>query len=77
MFPQRKVKLFKTGRSQAVCIPREFELPGENAIMRKGDERLIIELPPAKSLLALLAMMEPLEDDFPPIVDLVPDQVIF
>ena len=32
---ERHVKLFKNGRSQAVRIPREFELPGEDAIIRK------------------------------------------
>jgi len=31
----RHVKLFTNGRNQAVRIPREFELPGEDAIMRK------------------------------------------
>ena len=29
---ERHVKLFKNGRSQAVRIPREFELPGEDAM---------------------------------------------
>jgi hypothetical protein len=44
--PPRHVKLFKNGRNQAVRIPREFELPGEDAIMRKEGERLIIEPTP-------------------------------
>src|SRR5438477_429234 len=43
MIPERHVKLFKNGRNQAVRIPREFELPGEDAIMRKEGDRLIIE----------------------------------
>ncbi|MDA0261189.1 MAG: AbrB/MazE/SpoVT family DNA-binding domain-containing protein, partial [Proteobacteria bacterium] len=42
MNPQRRVKLFKNGRNQAVRIPREFELPGEDAIMRKEGDRLVI-----------------------------------
>jgi antitoxin VapB len=67
--PQRQVKLFKNGRNQAVRIPREFELPGEDAIMRKEGERLIIEPAPPKSLLALLATLAPLAEDFPPIPD--------
>jgi hypothetical protein len=37
------VKLFKNRRNQAVRLPRELELPGEDAIMRKEGERLIIE----------------------------------
>jgi antitoxin VapB len=72
---ERHVKLFKNGRNQAVRIPREFELPGEDAVMRKEGERLIIEPAPPKSLLALLATLGPLEEDFPPIPDPVPDPV--
>ncbi len=71
----RPVKLFRNGRNQAVRIPREFELPGEDAIMRKDGERLIIEPAPTKSLLALLATLEPLDEDFPIIEDLPPDAV--
>jgi antitoxin VapB len=75
VFPERNVKLFKTGRNQAVRIPREFELPGEDAIMRKEGDRLIIELAPPKSLLAVLARLAPIEEDFPPIVDPPPEHV--
>jgi antitoxin VapB len=72
---ERHVKLFKNGRNQAVRIPREFELPGEDAIMRKEGDRLIIEPTAPKSLLALLETLEPVEDEFPPIPDLPPDPV--
>ena len=68
--PERHVKIFKNGRNQAVRIPREFELPGEEAIMRKEGGRLIIEPAAPKSLLALLDRLSTLEDDFPPIPDL-------
>jgi antitoxin VapB len=77
MFPERHVKLFKNGRNQAVRIPREFELPGADAIIRKEGDRLIIELAPPNSLLGLLATMTPLEEDFPPISDPAPDPVAF
>ena len=40
----RHVKLFKNGGSQAVRIPREFELPGDDAIMRKENDKLIIKV---------------------------------
>lgn len=40
---ERHVKLFRNGRNQAVRIPREFELPGDEAIMRKEGDRLVIE----------------------------------
>ena len=72
MIPQRHVKLFKNGRNQAVRIPREFELPGEDAIIRKEGERLIIEPAPPQSLLALLDTLAALEEDFPPIPRLGP-----
>jgi antitoxin VapB len=75
MIPERHVKLFKNGRNQAVRIPREFELPGEDAIMRKDGDRLIIEPAPPKSLLALLARLSPIDEDFPPIADPLPDRI--
>jgi antitoxin VapB len=73
--PERAVKLFKNGRNQAVRIPREFEFSGEEAVMRKEGERLIIEPAPTKSLLAVLSTLQPLKEDFPPIPDLHPDPV--
>jgi antitoxin VapB len=72
---ERRVRLFKNGRNQAVRIPREFELPGKDAIMRKEGSRLIVEPAPPKSLLALLATLAPLSEDFPPICDLPSDPV--
>jgi antitoxin VapB len=75
MIHERHVKLFKNGRNQAVRIPKEFELPGEDAIMRKEGERLVIELAPPKSLLALLATLSPLDEDFPPMKDAAPKPV--
>ncbi len=70
----RHVKLFRNGRNQAVRIPREFELPGDDAILRKEGARLIIEPAPPKSLLALLASFEPSDEDFPEIADLPPER---
>jgi len=67
---ERHVKLFKNGRNQAVRIPREFELPGDDAIIRKEGERLIIEAAPPRSLLAVLSRLQPLDEDFPTIEDL-------
>ena len=75
MHPERHVKLFKNGRNQAVRIPGEFELPGEDAIMRKEGERLIIEPAPPKSLLALLTTLVPLDEEFPPIPDPHPEPI--
>jgi antitoxin VapB len=69
MAAERRIKVFRTGRNQAIRIPREFELPGKEAIIRKEGERLIITPVPPRSLLAVLATLPTLEEDFPPIED--------
>ena len=43
--------------------------------MRKEGERLIIEPAPPKSLLAILATLAPLDEEFPPIPELALDPV--
>lgn len=75
MLPQRQVRLFKNGRNQAVRIPRAFELPGEDAVMRKDGDRLILEPAPPKSLLAVLATLKKLDEDFPAIPDASPERI--
>ena len=35
MQTERRVRLFKNGRNQALRIPKDFELPGDEAIIRK------------------------------------------
>lgn len=70
MSTERHVRLFKNGRNQAVRIPREFELPGHDAIMRKEGDCLVIEPAPPRSLLNVLATLEPLDEQFPPIEEL-------
>ncbi len=69
MFPERRVRLFKNGRNQAVRIPRGFELPGKNAVIRKEGEKLIVEPVPPKSLLSVLATLTPLTEELPEISD--------
>ena len=71
----RRVRLFKNGRNQAMRIPREFELPGHEAIVTKEGERLIIEPASRKSLLAILETLVPLKEDFPPIPELPTDPI--
>ncbi len=72
---ERHVRVFKNGRNRAVRIPREFEFRGDEAIMRKEGDRLIIEPAPPRSLLGVLATLRPLEEEFPPIPDLPPDAI--
>ena len=71
----RRVRLFRNGRNQAVRIPREFELPSVEAVMRKEGELLVIEPVRPKSLLAVLATLTPLDEDFPPANDPPPGPV--
>ena len=75
---ERHVKLFRNGRNQAVRIPREFELPGTDAIMRKEGDRLLLEPAPKNSIDRLLAALATLEDlpeheQLPEIEDLPPE----
>ena len=79
MQSERHVRLFRNGRNQALRIPREFELPGDEAILRQDGDRLVIE--PAKrkrNLLEILATLEPLDETLPEIDDPpVADEDIF
>ncbi len=69
---ERHVRLFRNGRNQALRIPREFELPGDEARIRKEGDRLIIEPEKRHSLLALLESWETPEETFPDVEDLPP-----
>jgi antitoxin VapB len=69
---QKHVRLFRNGRNQAVRIPVEFELPGNEAIMHRDGDRLVIEPVRKRGLIALLKTMKPLEESFPEIDDPVP-----
>lgn len=70
--PERHVRLFRNGRNQALRIPREFELEGEEALIRKEGDRLIVEPVRKGRLLALLASLEPLEVPFPDVDEDLP-----
>ena len=61
------VRLFRHGRSQAERIPREFELQGTEASMRKERDRLLIEPVRTDGLLGLLGRLQPLEEELPDI----------
>ena len=62
---ERHVRLFRNGRNQALRIPREFELAGDEAILRKEGDRLIVEPVHKGRLLALLATLPALDEPFP------------
>jgi antitoxin VapB len=71
---QRRVRLFRNGRNQAVRIPVEFELPGNEAIVHRDGDRLVIEPVRKRGLIALLNSMKPLNEDFPDIGDPAPQR---
>ena len=65
--PARHVRLFRNGANQAVRIPKEFELPGKEALMHREGNRLIIELVKAKASTLAEAMKdwEDMDEPFP------------
>ena len=70
MQPEKHVRLFRNGRNQAVRIPRDFEMDGNEAIIRKEGNRLILEPVGIKNcLLELLKTLEPIQEEFPEIED--------
>ena len=72
MATRSRTKLFRWGRRQAVLIPRAFELPADEAILRKEGDRLVIEpVPQRSSLMEYLTTLEPI--DFPDIRDQPPE----
>lgn len=74
MSEPRRARLFRNGRNQAVRIPVEFELPGDEAVMYRDGDRLVIEPVRKRGLVALLKTMKPVDEDFPEIDDPVPAQ---
>lgn len=65
--PARHVRLFRNGANQAVRIPKEFELPGNDAEIRQVGNSLVltpIDTPPL-TLRELLDSWEPMDEEFP------------
>lgn len=72
MYTERIVRLFRNGRDQILCIPRDLEIPGSEALLRKEGNQLIVEPMPRPSLLEVLSTWGPLEEEFPDVNDLEP-----
>lgn len=65
----RKVSLFRNGRNKALRIPVEFEPEGDEILIRKEGNLLILEpIKPKRTLAQLLDSWEP-EPDFPDVDD--------
>lgn len=67
----RQARLFRNGRNQALRIPREFELTGDEVTLRRDGKRLIIEPVKRKKnrLIEFLAALPPLVEELPEIPD--------
>ena len=65
MSSERYASLFRNGLNQALRIPKEFELDGDKAIIRKEGDKLIIEPVKKDGLLKLLASLDQIDDEFP------------
>lgn len=65
--PARHVRLFRNGANQAVRIPKEFELPGKEALIRREGNTLIIELVTGKpgTLAEAMQGWENMDEPFP------------
>ncbi len=72
---ERTVKLFRDGQDKTLRIPSEFDFPGDDAVIRKEGDRLIIEPVKRTSLLEYLKTLEPLDEEWPEIEDPPPDPV--
>jgi len=59
------VRLFRNGRNQAVRIPKEFEMEGDEAIIHKEGNRLVLEPVLKSGLLSVLAELISLDEIFP------------
>ncbi|MCM2292011.1 AbrB/MazE/SpoVT family DNA-binding domain-containing protein [Allorhizobium sp. BGMRC 0089] len=64
---ERHVRVFKNGRNRAVRIPVEFDFPGDEVIMRKEGDRIILEplTDKTQNLVDWLRSQPPVEEDFP------------
>lgn len=64
---ERHVRLFRNGSNQTLRIPREYELDGEEAVIRKEGDHLIIEPVRKGRLVEVLASLESFRGAFPDI----------
>jgi antitoxin VapB len=64
---ERRVRLFRDGTHQALCIPQEMEFQGDEALVHKEGDSLIVTPVRRGRLLELLDSWEPLDESLPEI----------
>jgi antitoxin VapB len=69
MAEERRVRLFRDGRSQVLRIPRGWELDADEAMVRREDGELTVRPAPRAGLLPWLASLEPLGVPFADVGD--------
>lgn len=71
---ERKIRVFRNGRSRAVRIPKEFDFEGDEVIVRKEHDGSLTLTPvrrrmTPKELVEWLRAQPPVEEEFPEIDD--------
>jgi antitoxin VapB len=66
---RQTIKLVRLGDRQTIQLPPEFELPGDEATIRRDGDSIVIEPVQTRGLLELLATLEPIEEEIPEIDD--------
>lgn len=71
---ERTVRIFRNGRSRAVRIPSEFDLPGDEVVLRQEKDGLITIQPLERRLtprevVEWLRSQPPVKEEFPDIDD--------
>ena len=71
---ERRVRVFKNGRSRAVRIPSEFNLVGDEVVIRQEKDGLITIHPvehrrSPRELIEWLRSQPPIDEEFPEIDD--------
>ena len=71
----RHVRIFKNGRSRAVRIPKEWDVFGDELVMRQDGDRVILERPQRERLADILARLKPIDEEWPDVDDPPPEPV--
>lgn len=75
MSAERKIKIVRLGDRQTFQLPPEFELPGEEVVLLREGDDIILRPVKSLSLIEYLDTLEPLDEEFPEIEDLPIDDV--
>jgi antitoxin VapB len=75
MSSTRHVKIVRLGDRQTIQLPAEFELPGDEALIRKDGDSVVLEPIKKHGLLELLDSWDPIDEEFPEIDDPPPEPV--